>query len=103
MNKAWLCLILVLASITQCFSQTISKTWQASENQENLSDNSIFNGNTLGLKEGAFSLSNDQDTLAEGDYIYQNKVLLFFYNTPKDSTANYRLTALTDSSLVLSQ
>lgn len=103
MNKAWLCLILVLASVTQCFSQTISKTWEPSETQNKLDDNSIFNGNTLDLKEGAFTLSKDRDTLAEGDYIYQNKVLLFFYNTPKDSTANYRVSALTDSSMVLSQ
>ncbi|PRX47999.1 NupC/NupG family nucleoside CNT transporter [Salegentibacter salegens] len=100
MNKTWFCLILVLFSVTSTFSQDISKTWTLEQDsgQEN-----FINGNTLNLNEGFFSISKTEDTLAQGDYIFQNKLLVLFYNTPQDSIVNYRVSSLTDSSLVINQ
>src|SRR6056297_2509268 len=102
MNKTWFCLILVLLSVTSTFSQNISKTWtldeEVSSNQETFAE-----GNTLNLNEGLFSISKTEDTLAKGNYIFQNNLLVLFYNNPKDSIVNYRVSALTDSSMTVSQ
>ncbi|MDX1719835.1 MAG: nucleoside transporter C-terminal domain-containing protein [Salegentibacter mishustinae] len=103
MNKTWFCLILVLLSVTSTFSQNISKTWTLDEEKGN-SDQEIFaDGNTLSLNEGLFSISKAEDTLAKGDYIFQNKLLVLFYNTPQDSIVNYRVSVLTDSSMAINQ
>ncbi|SKB75335.1 concentrative nucleoside transporter, CNT family [Salegentibacter holothuriorum] len=101
MNKTWFCLILVLLSVTNTFSQNISKTWTLDEGQGN--QETFAQGHTLDLNEGLFSIIKAKDTLAEGDYILQNKLLILFYNKPQDSIVNYRISALTDSSMTVKQ
>ncbi len=101
MNKTWFCLILVLFSVTSTFSQDISKTWTLDQNQQEASQENFINGNTLNLDEGIFSIIKTDDTLARGNYIFQNKLLVLFYNTPNDSIVNYRVSTLTDSSLAI--
>lgn len=103
MNKTWFCLILVLLSVTNTFSQNISKTWTLDEEKGNPDQEIFADGNTLSLNEGLFSISKAEDTLAKGDYIFQNKLLVLFYNTPQDSIVNYRVSALTDSSMAINQ
>ncbi|OEY71899.1 NupC/NupG family nucleoside CNT transporter [Salegentibacter salarius] len=103
MNKTWFCLILVLLSVTSTFSQNISKTWTLDEEKGNPDQEIFSDGNTLSLNEGLFSISKAEDTLAKGDYIFQNKLLVLFYNTPQDSIVNYRVSALTDSSMAIMQ
>ncbi|MBZ9629228.1 Na+ dependent nucleoside transporter [Salegentibacter sp. LM13S] len=103
MNKTWFCLILVLLSVTSTFSQEISKTWTLNQDQQDSIQENFINGNTLHLDEGIFSISKTDDTLAQGDYIFQNKLLVLFYNIPEDSIVNYRVSTLTDSSLVINQ
>ena len=103
MNKTWFCLILVLLSVTSTFSQNISKTWTLDEEKGNPDQEIFADGNTLSLNEGLFSISKAEDTLAKGDYIFQNKLLVLFYNTPQDSIVNYRVSALTDSSMAINQ
>ncbi|MUP44400.1 Na+ dependent nucleoside transporter [Gramella sp. BOM4] len=100
MNKTWCCFILIVCSITSVFSQTISKTWQLE--QKTSASQSIFGeADELNFDEGTFNFldSESQDTLASGDYIYQNKLLVLFYNNPKDSIQNIRISELTDNSL----
>lgn len=101
MNKTWFCLILVLFSVTSTFSQDISKTWTLDQDQQESAQENFINGNTLNLDEGIFSIIKTDDTLARGNYIFQNKLLVLFYNTPKDSIVNYRVSTLTDSSLAI--
>jgi CNT family concentrative nucleoside transporter len=103
MNKTWFCLILVFLSVTSTFSQNISKTWTLDEEKGNPDQEIFADGNTLSLNEGLFSISKAEDTLAKGDYIFQNKLLVLFYNTPQDSIVNYRVSALTDSSMAINQ
>lgn len=103
MNKTWFCLILVLLSVTSTFSQNISKTWTLDEEKGNPDQEIFADGNTLSLNEGLFSISKAEDTLAKGDYIFQNKLLVLFYNTPQDSIVNYRVSTLTDSSMAINQ
>jgi len=53
------------------------------------------------LSDGQFkySLLAKDSLVAQGDYILQNKLLVLFYNQPKDTIRRYRITQLTDSSL----
>lgn len=104
MNKTWLCLFLVIFGITTTFSQSISKTWQLQSESDTAQSHSLFTQNSiLDLDdEGRFEINdeNAEKRLARGDYIYQNNLLIFFYNTPKDSISNYRIAELNDSSMV---
>lgn len=104
MNKTWCCLFLVFFGITSAFSQSISKTWRFEPSKDTLS--AEFSSNhLLDLTEGRFSLSNPEteDTLASGNYMYQNKLLVFFYSTPKDTIRNFRVSELSDSTMVVSE
>lgn len=107
MHKIWCCLFLFFFGITSSFSQNISKTWQF-QSVKDSTENSLFKvspeEDLLTLEDGSFqySLHGENIENATGDYVFQNDVLVFFYDTPKDSIQNFRVTALTDSSLVLS-
>ncbi|MCH4821843.1 Na+ dependent nucleoside transporter [Gramella lutea] len=104
MNKIWCCLFLIVISITSANAQTISKNWQVDSSKDQSSQENFFgNATELNFKEGRFEFidSKNKDTLASGDYLYQNKLLVLFYNTPKDTIQNLRVTALTDSTLSL--
>ncbi len=100
MNKFWCCLLLITFGITSGISQDLNNTWQLHSGNDSLL---FIPESILELEEGQFSLSheNNSEKQAKGDYIYQNNLLVFFYNSPTDSVVNYRVNSLTDSSLVL--
>jgi CNT family concentrative nucleoside transporter len=101
MNKFWCCLFLVVFGISSVFSQSISKTWQPEANKE--ASQSLFPSNSqLNLEDGRFEISEkaSDSTLAEGDYLYQNNLLVFFF---QDSIRNCRINELTDSTMVLAE
>ena len=103
MNKIWGCLFLVIFSISSVFSQSISNSWQLEKKADSLiSSNLLSKAAYLNLNEGQFSLlDNSEDTLATGDYLYQNKLLVFFYNQPKDTIQNLRVASVNDDSMVI--
>ncbi len=90
------------------FSQTIEKNWlfQKVENQKSTS---LINldpyQDFLNIENGRFEygLQTKDSIKASGDYIYQNNLLVFFYDTPKNIIRRYRVETLTDSSLVFSK
>jgi CNT family concentrative nucleoside transporter len=96
-------LVLVLATIN-IQAQEIEKTWQFSsiENSEYLPLYTISKQDTLNLKNGEFtySLQAKDNLVAKGDYIHQNNLLVFYYNQPGDTIRRYKITTLTDSTLV---
>lgn len=88
-------------------AQSIAKTWQFSGihdgNGNHLfpvtkSDSIVFNNG-----EFSYSLAAKNNLKASGDYIHQNNLLVFYYNTPKDTIRRYKITQLTDSTLTLSE
>ncbi len=107
MNKIWCCLFLIFFGISPLFAQSISKTWDF-EAVEDSAQNAIFEispGNDyLKLDNGdfEFALTNEEVSNATGNYVYQNDVLVLFFDTPGDSIQNFRVNTLTDSTLVLS-
>ena len=53
---------------------------------------------SLSLRNGQFNYALEAKNLnASGDYMVQNDLLVFFYNTPNDTIRRYRLTTKTDS------
>jgi len=90
------------------FGQSIEKTWQFSEvkDQNGLS---IVNINPekdyLKLDNGSFEyqLAPIDSLKSNGDYIFQNNLLVLFFNNPKDSIRRFRVEQVTDSTLSLSE
>ena len=102
MNKIWCCLFLMVISIASVLSQSISKNWQPESPADSLRQESVFgNAQQINFQEGRFSFLNKSgsDTLAAGDYLYQNKLLVLFYNTPKDTIQHFRVRELSDSTM----
>ncbi len=105
MNRIWCCLFLIVFSITSAFSQTISKDWQLDNAADAITQENVFGEATeVQFKEGRFNFINEStsDTVASGDYLYQNKNLVLFYSRPKDTIQNLRVTTLSDSTMGLS-
>ena len=100
---AFLCLF-----CSTVFSQTIEKKWLFHK-VENQKGTSLVNldpyQDYLNLDNGRFEyrLQSKDSIKASGDYIYQNNLLVFFYDTPKNIIRRYRVETLTDSSLIFSK
>ena len=90
------------------FGQDLEKDWQFTS-IENSNNNALFevnpNNDVLTFKEGSFqySLEAKDNLKASGDYIFQNNLLVLFYNQPSDTIRRYRVSQLTDSTLVFSE
>jgi len=90
------------------FGQSIEKNWQFTEVKDQ-AGLSIIDINPekdyLNLKDGSFEylLAPKDSTLASGDYILQNNLLVLFFNSANDSIRRFRVEQLTDSTLTLSE
>ena len=90
------------------FGQTIEKNWKFSSVENNKGetlfpinsekDNFIF-------KDGTFEylVEAKNNVKASGDYILQNNLLILFHNQPTDTILRYRVSEVTDSTLVFSE
>lgn len=89
------------------FSQNIDKTWQFNsiENNTGTSLLDIDSNDFFTLKDGKFSyfLTAKDSLKASGTYIHQNNLLIFNYNTPKDTVRYYNIVTQNDSILTLSE
>jgi CNT family concentrative nucleoside transporter len=101
-----LTLLLLLQQFT--FGQSFERDWQF-ESIENKVGESLLDINSetdfLKFKEGSFhyELESKDNLIASGNYLSQNNLLVFFYNQPKDTIRNYKITELTDSTLVFTE
>lgn len=90
------------------FGQSIEKTWQFSEVKDE-NGLSILNTNPekdyLKLDNGSFEyqLSPNDSLKSSGDYIFQNNLLVLFFNKPNESIRRFRVSQVTDSTLSLSE
>lgn len=106
MNKFWCCLFLIFFGISSTFAQTIDKTWNF-ETVQDSSQQELFDVDPgtdfLKLENGSFEFSLKGENLnrASGNYVFQNGVLVLFYDSPQDSIQNLRVEQLTDSTLSL--
>ncbi len=103
-------LLIVAFVLTQTFSfgQNLEKEWQFSR-VENEQGESLLKINSstdfLKLSEGTFQyqLEAKDNLQASGDYIFQNKLLVFYYDFPTDTIRKYKIKEHTDSTLVFTE
>ncbi|WP_109851535.1 NupC/NupG family nucleoside CNT transporter [Aquimarina sp. AU58] len=105
MKKGVLTFLLSLFVFTILSAQSIEKKWTLEEvNGDTEETFSVKKGDYLSLEQGQFSYSfNGALETLQGDYLQQNSVLLLFPETAQDSLIRYRVTTLTDSTLVISK
>ena len=107
MQKYLLVGVLVLVQFLS-LGQNLEKKWQFSsiENTEGESLISINPENDfLTLRDGTFSyeLEAKENLKASGDYMFQNKLMIFYYNQPTDTIRRYKISELTDSTLIFTE
>tara|TARA_R100001369_G_scaffold954_3_gene3112 strand:- start:66892 stop:68601 length:1710 start_codon:yes stop_codon:yes gene_type:complete len=106
MKKYWCYLFFVLFGIITAHSQSISKSWTLESIPDSKQSASEFSSkDNLTLTEGRFTIKSEiSDSLkSEGDYLYQNNLLVFFYTKPAgDSIKRFRITELTEEALLIS-
>jgi CNT family concentrative nucleoside transporter len=95
-----LAILATLTSITSTYAQDIEKEWQLEAGQTKLDSTSLdlSDKDVLTIKDGSFSHNN-----LSGDYLFQNNVLVFYYDTPSDVSQRLKVHTLTDSTLVFKQ
>ncbi len=101
-------LFVALFSVGIHFGQNIEQNWQFAGIEDTVGNSLIAinpESDYLKLTEGQFvyELAAKDSLKASGDYIYQNQLLVFFYSQPTDTIRRYRVTTLTDSTLVFSE
>src|SRR5690554_6828021 len=99
--------VLALFFFGNVFGQSIEKNWQFSQAQDNIGiDNLQINPehDFLKLEDGLFQLHlSERDSIHHsGDYLFQDNLLVLFFNAPHDSIQRFRVSKLTDSTLAFS-
>ena len=89
--KAFLAIFIGLSTIT---AQDLEKTW------EPISTESTYD--TLEFKKGEFNFSSSSNENLQGDYMYQNNLLVLYQNDSLNSIKRFKISELTDSTLVFS-
>ena len=106
--RTFILALAVVFSTCSLWSQTEEKTWSFQQITD-ATGTDLFTvdatKDSLSLNAGQFSysLSAKDDLYASGNYIKQNDLLIFFYNTPKDTIRRYRVQTLTDSTFAFSE
>ena len=106
MKHFLLAIIAFFFGISTIVAQDIEKKWQfqAIGNDTIPALIDISNSDILELNKGSFKYNIEANqTKASGDYLYQNNLLVFYYNRPKDTTRTYKITELSDSTLVVKE
>ena len=102
--KKLLGIISVLFFFGNITAQSIEKQWTFSDITSQ-DGSALFNidtnTDTFLLNKGTFeySLAAKNNLKASGDYLFQNNLLVLFYNTPTDTIRRYRVTELTETNL----
>ncbi len=99
-------LLMAFALFAKVNSQELEKKWTFYKilNTETDSLYKTDSADSLTLAKGTFTYHIKGKNLhASGNYIRQNNLLLFYYDTPSDTLRRYKITELTDSTLVLSE
>ena len=97
--------LLIYGSI---MGQSIEKNWEFSEITDKTGHSFISvnkQEDYLKLENGIFELRLSAiDSLnSEGDYIYQNNLLVLFANAPKEKIRQFRISQLSDTTMILSK
>ncbi|SDR66677.1 concentrative nucleoside transporter, CNT family [Formosa sp. Hel1_31_208] len=107
MRHFLLAITAIFFGITTTLGQDLEKKWQfeAIQNDTGESLFEISNSDVLNLNSGEFdyTLIAKDNLKASGDYLYQNNLLVFYYSKPNDTIRRYKISELTDSTLVFKE
>ena len=99
------CILFFLSVIT--VAQTIEKDWkfESIKNNNGISILEINTNDSFKLEDGKFfySLVSKDSLKAKGTFKLQSNLLTFNYSSPNDTTRNYNIIDLTNSTLILSE
>jgi CNT family concentrative nucleoside transporter len=102
--KALFAIFIGLSSIK---AQDLEKTWQfvSIENSQTSESLAVSDSDMLKFKDGDFDykLLSKDNLKASGHYTFQNNLLVFYYNKPKDTIRKYKVREFTDSTLVFTE
>ena len=103
MNKYWVYLFFLFIGFLNVQAQSITKTWNFDKAGDTTKVQNNFSANNLlTLDEGRFEIKAGEENISTGDYLYQNNLLVFFFDVPNDSIRKFRIATLNDTTLVLS-
>ncbi|NNC44887.1 MAG: Na+ dependent nucleoside transporter, partial [Winogradskyella sp.] len=107
MKNRILLILFLIFGLSLVEGQNIESTWLLEELNTTVRNDSFgFDQSIeeLSLENGMFNLTlQDYDNEVSGDYIYQNNLLVFYFNKPSDTIRRFRISELTDSTLVLKE
>ena len=89
--KAFLAIFIGLSTIT---AQDLEKTWEPTSTESTY--------DILEFKKGEFNFSSSSNENLQGDYMYQNNLLVLYQNDSLNSIKRFKISELTDSTLVFS-
>lgn len=103
MKKAACCLVLMIVGITATFGQSLSNTWTLHSDTDTPAQQRSIQDPYLRLDDGHFEFLPDLDSQpsSSGNYLHQNELLVFFFDSPPDSILKFNIEEVSDSSLVL--
>ncbi|WP_299777059.1 nucleoside transporter C-terminal domain-containing protein [uncultured Formosa sp.] len=89
-------------------AQSIEKLWQLEKLQpktEDSTETAKTTFETLKFEKGEFKITSKGENALDssGDYMLQNNLLVFYYDTPTDDIQHYKISELTDTTLVFSE
>ncbi|UPS90206.1 Na+ dependent nucleoside transporter [Bizionia sp. M204] len=82
----------IFFGITTSFGQDLEKKWSSQSTSNPYK--------SIEFKKGEFTFSNDSIQDLKGDYLYQNNLLVFYYNDSLNSIKRFKIKELTDSTLI---
>ncbi len=94
MNLLFKTLLVIFIALSSITAQELENTW-VSQLPEQPYD-------TLTFAKGEFKFISNSKTNLQGDYMYQNNLLVLYPNDSLNSTERYKISELTDSTLVFS-
>lgn len=99
MIRNLLLFITILFGLNFLSGQKIEKKWQLQSIQNNQEASIVNHDEFLVLDKGEFEFETSFQGKISGDYIYQNNLLVFYVDFPKDTVYKYKITQLSDSTL----
>ncbi|HET8885928.1 MAG TPA: nucleoside transporter C-terminal domain-containing protein [Salinimicrobium sp.] len=106
MKRKILLLVFLFAGMLTFQAQSVENKWAFQPSDDTTKESSISDFSTaseLNLRNGEFHYSYNDSLKSSGDYLHQNNILIFYYDSPIDTIRNFRIEKLTDSILVLKE
>jgi CNT family concentrative nucleoside transporter len=107
MRHFLLAIAAIFFGITLTFGQELEKKWQFEtvKNDSGVSLYDIQASDEFQLKDGEFNYAIEAiDTIGDfsGNYMFQNNLLVLYYDIPSEKIERYKISELTDSTLIFS-